>query len=55
MTTFQNLAAVQNCWLKKNVGLFSGACIWNVRLISSCYRSVCLKYPQASYKIMTEK
>jgi hypothetical protein len=45
-TFFLYLAAVQNCWLPENVGLVSdGACIWNVRLISSSYQNVCLKHP----------
>jgi hypothetical protein len=51
---FLNLAAVQNCWLPENVGLFSGACIWNIRLISSSYQNVCLN-PHANYKEMKEK
>jgi hypothetical protein len=39
----------------ENVGLFSGGCIWIVRLIYSSYHGVCLKHPQASSEIMTEK
>jgi hypothetical protein len=54
VANFLNLVAVQNCWLPENVGLFSGACFWNERLIPSSYHSVCLKHPQAIYKIMTE-
>jgi hypothetical protein len=49
------MVAVQNCWLPENVGLFSGGCIWIVRLIYSFYHGVCLKHPQASSEIMTEK